>query len=257
MAKPRIDPAAIQVDLYLRNSNFRLQFEDLVTHIKRGITLGMLDTELTKLGEYRILWSNDDPDNPGVYDRHINPATSTPVTTVEVQDFIKEFRTFMQPILNRISGSPKITAADRQVLHIAAPVTTHTIDLTQIPEFCFANPKALGAGDVSFKCKVDTSSSRAHKPEGADAIELAMRMDPPILQKAPDGGDDSETVVVKPTMQSPNDATIREIITKCSFKKSYGVEKEGWVLNGFARWINTKHPEKNGKWTGPFRITLS
>jgi len=257
MSGPRIDPAAVQVDLYLRNGNFLLQKEDQVTHIKRGITLGMLSTELTKHADYRLKWSSDDPDTPGIYDLHINPGTSTTVTAAEVQEFIVEYRAFMQPILDRISGSPFITTNDRKVLHIAAPVTSHTIDLTPIKPFCYANPKAEGAGDVTFKCKVDTSSSRAHKADGADAIELAMRLDPPELEKAPEGGTDTGTVVVKPTMQDPDEATIREITTKCSFKRSYGVAKEGWVLNGFARWINTKHPEKAGKWTGPFRITLS
>ena len=85
--------------------------------------------------------------------------------------------------------------------------------------------------------------------ETADAVELAYRIDLPYIPTDPT---ENETVSkIKNVLATAEDKTTKMIYTKATFIFEAGQENVGNVLQYFTRFINTKHPQINGPWTGP------
>jgi hypothetical protein len=224
---------------------------------RRGITLGMTPGEITKTDDLTKQWVSGDPSNPGIWDKHSKPATKTSVTTEQVKEFKKTYNEFLRPILVRISGSPNITAEDRQQLHIAAPVTSHTTPTTPIKEKCIMFVQAAGGGSAEFTFRLETDSTRASLPDTADAVEIRTRLDAPVLEEVDEKSNELASKIKRETLSSPDDGTTKEYRSKAIFKISYGADKAGFTLHVYARFINTKHPGLEGDWTGPIWISLS
>ena len=224
--------------------------------LKRGILLGMLAAEMTTLNEFRASWSSEDPDHLGVYDILNDPTKCTKVTPKLVAKHQYDFGVFMRPILDRISGSPFITPADRLVLHIAEPVTTHSHINTPIPFKPTIGIEVLGGGALKISIRAAHDATRASIPEGADAIELAYRDDPPTVTVPPTNTEPPLVTKAK-QMTSPEDGAKTLISTKAIFQMNFGVDHGGNHFQCFARFINTKRPDRNGLWTGPVGENIS
>jgi hypothetical protein len=222
-----------------------------------GVALGMT---LTEANEHKALtkeWTNADPLSLGLWEKYSDPTTKTEVIVSKVNKFIKDYSVSMRTILLRISGSTLLNEDDLAIFNISLPPTKHTKPEKKITAYCYAALVPTGGGGVRIVCKVDTDASRASKPEGSNALEYAYRLDKPVLAKAPDGGDDADDIVVPTVLADPDDGTTKAISTKASFYLEFGVSKSSWTFHIFARWISTTHPELNGPWTGPFKVTLS
>jgi hypothetical protein len=246
MEKRRIPNTLLAFNSYLLTVNDHLQMTQPGASVTNGGRLGLTSAELITLDNFHTAWISDDPANPGAYFLHSNKVSKTEVTRKNVLEIMKDFTVFFRPILWRISGCLNITNADRAVLRIAPPVTSHVQPVSGIEEDCFAMLHILGGGNIKISCKTSHESGRAAKPDRADAVEIAYRTDRVLY--------DSQTGEIIPihVIESPDDGTLKKLSTKAVFQLNLGIESAGSKLQLFARWINTKHPHLAGAWTGPF-----
>ena len=128
----------------------------------------------------------------------------------------------------------------------------HTIHTEPISELCSVLLKAMGGSAVNAKCRTNEDSTRASKAEGADAVEFAYRIDPP-LPPDPEHPEMPKYYLIK----NHDDKTTRITYSKANITTQFGEDSAGNMLQGFARWVNTKHPNLAGPWTGPWRIVIS
>jgi hypothetical protein len=246
MEKRRIPNTLKAFNSYISNVNSHLQMKEKGAVVTNGERLGLTPAELLTLGNFFTAWSSNDPEHRGAYYLHSNKVTKTEVTRKMVLQLMKEFTVFFRPITWRISGCLNITNADRAVLRIAPPVTSHVQPVAGIEEGCFAMLHIMGGGIMKISCKASHESGRAAKPYRADAVEIAYRTDRVLY--------DSQTGKIIPlyVINGPDDGTTKMLSTKAVFLLHLGVENAGSKLQLYAHWINTKHPNLAGEWTGPF-----
>ena len=256
MGETRVPEKQAEYNIFLIALAIYLNTIEEGATLKRGIILGMLPAEMTTLNNFRASWSSEDPAHPGVYDILNDPTKCTKVTPKLVAQHMKEFRTFMNPILDRMSGSPFITSADRLVLHIAEPVITHSHINTPIPYKTIIGIEVMGGGALKISIRSAHDATRASIPEGADAIELAWRDDAPVVSP-PLTDTEPPTVTKAKQMTGPEDGAKTLISTKAIFQMNFGVDHGGNHFQCFARFINTKRPDRAGLWTGPVGENIS
>jgi hypothetical protein len=221
--------------------------------ITRGEYLGMTPAEIQKLTDMSREWHSNDQDEPGLYDRHCDPAFKTSITRAGVVSFRKEFGEFFQPILNMISTGRNTTNDDRLTLHIALPVTTRSRREAPITEQCIVTWTLLTGGHVKFMCHAAMAVGRAKKPQYADALEFAYLIETPVYQETEPGK--PRQLIIKDHFYHDS-GFVRIVSTKATFTLKFGMENSGQHLHFFARWICTRHPELNGPLTGPRMLTI-
>ncbi len=114
----------------------------------------------------------------------------------------------------------------------------------------------MGGGALKISIRSAHDAKRASIPKGADAIELAWRDDPPTITPSPTAGEAPQVSKAK-QMNSPDDGAKTFISTKAIFTMQFGVDHGGKTFQCFARYINTKRPDRNGLWTGPASENIS
>ncbi len=225
---------------------------------KRGITLGLTSEELVAINDQTKKWTTGDPANPGIYELNNNAVTQNSITIKNANDFIENYRLMMRPLLGRMNFSPNITNADRKVLNILPPATSHTKRETPITDDCTPSLLAIAGGSVKVVCKFNTDSTRASKAKGSNAVEYAYRTDMPVLETTTEGGGSMTVSKVRPTVLAHvDDGTTKGISTKATFILQFGSDKASYTLHIYTRWIHTSYPNLAGPWTGPFRIILT
>ncbi len=246
MERRRIPKTIPEFNIHINDVSKFLQKTESGATVTNGERLGMLPAELVTLNKFSLAWSNPGATPKGVYDLHSNPLTKTEVTRLDVLKIMKDFSVFFRPILVRMSGSPNITADDRALLRIAEPSTKRIRPTAVIAESCIASLLVLGGGSMKLVCRHEHDNGRASKPTRADAVEIAYRIDRVLY--------DSQTGEILPVhvIDGPDDGTTKMLSTKAIFRLRLGMEYAGCKLQLYARWINTKHPELAGLWTGPF-----
>jgi hypothetical protein len=249
----------------LEKEKFDVYFTGVYTFLKQIVTgvitmgenLGMTSAEMLKLTNLSAAWRSGDPLNPGVYEKHLDPEKQGKFTAAVVKKFITDFKVWFSPILVRMSGSPNITPQYRLVLNIAEPVTSHTIPTENITEGCYYKVTHLGGGILKFSFSPNESGGRGHKPQNSDAIEFAGRIDEPYVPPVSTPPSDETPSKVKHPIANPDDGTTKTITTKATFIAKLGAENAGKILQFYAHFINTKHRDLDGPWTGPFTVIIS
>lgn len=257
MSDTQVPEGFLEFHSYAVTVNDHLHTPDPDPDQPRGKTLGLTDAELASIKAETDLWTTGDPANPGVYERHSDPSTKNSVTSKDVRDFIKNYRKIMRPLLGKMSFSLVITNTDRAVLNIAPPVTSHTKPSTPISEYCYAELKPMGGGKVKVRCMAEADASRASKPKNSDGVEYAFRLDLPVIETVVKAGNETASKLKATVLENPDDNTTKGFSSKALFQMEHGADKASYTFHIFARWINTKHPELNGPWTGPFKVPLT
>ena len=235
--------------------------------------LGLSSANATDWHNKRVFW---DTPLTGLHDLYINPVTSTSVVKENVKLFIKNFRTFANPLLNIIAASPNATANEEKIFHLVLtanrkkPTHTHT----KIADQCFTTWSGEGAGSKKAASRSLHDSKRASLAEGADGVQyayvimdenpktiaartaaivsanekaaVAARMAspaPPVPAPVPE-----PTPLPQPVPQHPDDGTKQEFFSGATHQFSFGADKEGKWLCAWSRWFNSKHPELAGDW---------
>ncbi len=252
MTNGRISDDKEEAGTFVKNADLHLNAEDGTT--TRGEILGMTPDELTKLTGFKTKAFSGNPLLPGVLDAQFNPLKQNKETTVKANEWLREFGDWMRPIIVRISGSPFINDTDRLVLNIAIP-GSHSTPSGQIIVQCIAQITPLGDCQVQTKCYTSQDAKRAGLPEGADGVQVASRVDLVELEKDEEGHDIPGKVVQK-SISSASECTTKDNYSSASFIHKVEGASPKDTVHFFHRWINTKHPERNGPWTGPTSTPL-
>ena len=179
-------------------------------------------------------------------------------TTVVVKGLLtaeKTLKALLREIYNDIPSS-LWTIEDRALFRRKTGLP-HTVTRHKIPieEKCNPIIIPLGGGFIQFACKTTTDSSRPSLPALANGVEVAYKIGIPHFTT-----EDTKTMKagtrIRSQMLSPNDNTSKEIVTKAKFILKLGTEHAGKDLHVFIRWINAKHPQMSGPWTGPWTTTI-
>ena len=241
MGHSRIPETLPKYNVYIVNADNHLNSIPKGESIKRGLTLGLNAEDLNQLNKFRRQWRTDDSDKPGVYEIHTNPQTKGKYSRINVLNHMNEFGKFFRPLLNIISANLKITSNDRLILNITQTKSKYKRRTSPIKEGCFPTVRHLGGSWIEFGFRSEDSSSRPKKPEGASAVEIAYRLDPP-----PSGNENKHLI------SNPEDGTTKIYYTKAIFPYEFGEDNIGCYLQYYCHWINHTHPNLNGPWTGPF-----
>jgi hypothetical protein len=245
MQKRRIPATLIAFSDYLHIANVHLHTIASGDTLPRGEVLGMTPAEMLTLQHFKMVWSSGDPLHPGVWDLHSQKDKKTAATRQNVLQVMSDFSAFFRPILVRISACPAITVDDRLVLNIAPPVTKRSRPTLEIGEKCVTDHNTLGGARIKFKCKTPHDSTRASIPPRANAVELAYKLVLPY-QFTPAG-----KKIPADMISGPYDGTTMFMSTRASFMIEFDQNYLGYQIQFYTRWINTRHPNLNGPWTGP------
>ena len=232
--KGRIPRTLADFDSYIRTVIAFLQATSGAS--TNGERLGLTTGEVAAAAAYLTQWYTGVPASPGAYEKHTNPATKSKATRLAVLNIMKNFRLLFSPFLTRMSGSAAIPDADRLVLRIASPVTTHRTPQTPIKDDIFALVKAAGGGNISIMCRSDHDASRGSLAADADGVEVAW------------------SVGAAPA--TPDNAQFKLTFSKSKFIIAGGLANSGKKIYIYVRWINSKHPEIAGDWSTEYSVMI-
>ena len=214
---------------------------------------GRLLVSVGNLGALSALYG--DPSTEGTYLYYYTlwsdtktKSTSAVKTNLSTKE--KELKKQMSKIYNDIPRS-LLNDLDRSTLNRKTGLEKTSSHPTKpISEKCNSTVTPLGDGAAKFECRSNEDSSRPSIPERANGVEIAYRIDLPVI-------DETTHKIKRVPISDPEDGTTKFTDTKANFNKGFGGDKAGCILQGYSRWVNTVHPNLNGLWTGPFTIYLS
>jgi hypothetical protein len=254
MSNARIPNSITGFNAYINSTdNYQLQSDILPPGPQHWQRLGLTATESMEWTNRRIIWRDD------LYPKYSDDNTNTKVITANVKLFMKNFRTFANPLLNRMASSPNVRPADEAAFKFVAnrdttPTERAAIEVTPHPLL-----QTLAGGMVKVKVRMFSDATRASMHPDADAVELkysvaanaASSTPTPPSPGTPAGG--AATPAIPATV---DDCTSYFISKKSSFNLALGTAAEGKKLYVFFRWVNLSKPEKSGPWSGRFQTGI-
>src|ERR1035437_1564919 len=147
------DSIPIAVAYVDRTDNYWIVIALPMNKVRLGLSVAEVDewhTRRLAIDDCYLKWSD------------ISQKT-TPVNTLMVR-LLDEFRTFAQPILDRIAASLNLNETDEVVFNLVGD-SNHagpTHRETQITESCNDKTKAIGGGQMAHHVKSDPASKRNH-----------------------------------------------------------------------------------------------
>lgn len=143
---------------YINDTDERLQAVNLPGLNKYGIDYGLTVGENAEWRTKRLFWRDT------LYPKYINPATSTSVVKQDVKDFMTGFRTFANPLLDKIAVSSIAGNTEEAIFNIDLELDTPTRTgvMSQEPGFKF-EPSTHGVHNMRFMNPVDPTSQAMPK----------------------------------------------------------------------------------------------
>lgn len=233
--------------------NYQLQSDILPPGTQHWQRLGLTAAESTEWTNRRIFWRDD------LYVKYSDANTNTSVVKANVKLFMKNFRTFANPLLNRMAASADVRPADEQVFRfVANPDTTPTeraaIEVTPHPLM-----KTLEGGMVKVKVRLFSDATRASMHPDADAVEIKYSVAANTAASSPTTptpGTPSGGATTPAIPATVDDCTSYFLSKKASFNLVLGPAADGKKLYAFFRWINMSNPAKSGPWSGRFQTGI-
>ncbi|MEP7168668.1 MAG: hypothetical protein ABI855_04805 [Bacteroidota bacterium] len=201
-----------------------------------GTRLGLTTTNQSDWASKRTFWKDT------LFPKYSDPIQSTSVVKEDVKTFMKDFRTFANPLLDVMAASPAATNEDAAVFHFVLVRKKPSHQTEPIKDAVVTDVKANGGGDMIFSCRTSHDTKRASKAEGADSVQVAFKVavrneDPPPVDA--------------------NDGTTKEIFTKAKFILHAGGANAGKKLYVWCRWYNTKNPPIAGSWNNMITVMIT
>jgi hypothetical protein len=205
--------------------------------------LGITDDEVTE-------WVGFNTTDALYYPTWSNKKIRTTDLTASLHLNSKNCRAFNKTskLLDRIAASPAAVLMDYEVFNIEhnSPAATGiaTQRKTGIEDTVVVSVFYNGGGRVKFQCRPDQSTNKSHIPEGADHLEVRCKLVAPVGGVASTGPDDSQ-------------AEWNTLSSKAIVVLDFTPENVGQKAYLFFRWVDSKHPERNGAWTTVLVITIA
>lgn len=209
-------------DGYIRRTN---NYFAVVILPSNGTRLGLIPTNVTDWDSKNTAWGE-------LFGKWSDPLTKTTDINRQVKTFMKNFRTFAQPLLNIIAASPNAIDTDATTFNVVLVRKKPSHPTNAIQALCNAVSKQIGGSRVEFKCRTYTDSKRASLAEGSDGVEIAYIIG------------DKDTPV-----PDADSCPLNDLFTKATFTLSNGTINIGKILYIYFRWTNTKHPNLAGPWS--------
>jgi hypothetical protein len=109
---------------------------------------------------------------------------------------------------------------------------------------------------LKWTCKSQIDQTRAPLVKGSNGVKITYRIDT-LTNEAEASGNETISKVKKPEFSNPEDGTTKEAFTKATFNLKLGAGNSGCILQFYTRYFNSKYPENDGSWTGPYNIIIS
>ena len=262
---PRIASSPKKFDPYITTSDDRLQATEPTSSNPYWQFLGLSSTNASDWHNKRLFW---DTSGTGLFSLYSNPATSTTPVKAKVKQFIKDFRSFANPLLSIIAASPNASADEENIFNLVLnvnrqhPSQTHT----KIANQCVTGWKLGNAGTVKAASRSLSDSKCASVANGADGVQYAyliMDENPSTVaartaavMNSNAAARTSTTAATAPipvplpvpVPQNPDDGAKQEFYSGATHQFNFGADKEGKYLCVWSRWFNSKHPELAGDW---------
>lgn len=189
-----------------------------------------------------------------LYPAYSDENTSTSVVKRNVQLFIKDFRTFANPLLNRMAASGNATTADEAVFNfIVERDSTHTAR-GKIEDIPFLKIQPIGGGEVKLRARASEDGNRSSRHPLADGLEVRW-----VVQASGSNNDNTQSNAddsTKATATPPATAaqcTNTFTSSKALFIMELGQENKNKMFYCFIRWINLGKPANSGPWSDMFQ----
>ena len=238
----RVPSQLAKFNSYILKAVNYLNFENPVTHIKNGIRLGLVQTELDNLSDMLHDWIE-------MYVLHLDTQTKTRITRVTVVTFIKNFTIFFRPILDRINVSANCTNEDRMELNIAIK-KPYSRKRTQIKDVVYDNAKQLGGGEIEITCRTISDAKRASIHPDATGWYIAYDIVDPKLENP-----ELHPKIKLIAPVSADECFNNSFHTRAKDVTVVGAENTGRELVYFVRWYNHRNPALSGPY-GPAKTIV-
>jgi len=153
MSNSRVPSTIPLFNDYINNTDNRLQSINAGTGQKYGLDYGFSAGELADWATRRGTWRDV------LYPTYINPATSTTVVKHDVADAMSSFRTFAEPLLNKIASSGIAGNEEEEIFNIdlSRDTPTRAGVMAVEPGFAF-EPSTHGVHRFRFANPLDPST---------------------------------------------------------------------------------------------------
>jgi len=187
------------------------------------VLLGLTITNANDWHNKRLFWRDT------LYPKYSNADTRTTTVIKNVRDFIKDFRTLANPLLNICAASPNAIQQDATVLNFKIGRKTPTRPTEPISAPMFIKITSKGQGEMRARCRTDEDATRASIPATATSVELRYK-------------------VGSPEPQSVNECNSIKVSTRALFNFNVDADESGKKIYLFARWIDNTNEARAGAW---------
>jgi hypothetical protein len=211
--------------------------------------LGLVSGESTGWTEKRDYWHDT------LYPAYNNPITSSSTVKQQVKLFMKDFRTFGNPLLNRMAASGAATSDDEAVFRFVAVRDTVPTERGKIDDIPFGKLIPMGGGEFKIKVRTTSDSTRSSRHPLSDGVEVRWAVVAPTSEAATGAGTGADpaptgpgsAAAAPPTVSSDCPNTIMS--PKAIFVLATGEASKNKNLYCFFRWVNQSKPANNGQWS--------
>lgn len=247
----RIPDKLLDLHNYILGNADYMAVVDPVTGLSNGERLTLTGQQVLDLTAQKTGWFTGDPANPGVWDDHTNPVKKGKNTRNKVVAYIDQFNEFYHALLNIMAASGKLTPTDRLITRIAEVPSSHHPDLSPIERKPYPMLVANGAGNFKVKCNTEENAVKPGLPDNSDMVEIRYAV---VAKGLIDSETSGKLKDIAPI--NANECAYREFHTSAKFDMKVGVLYSGYMLYGWARFINSKHQGLESPWSEIIEIRV-
>ena len=231
---------------YINSTDTYLQTIDPVTLISNGTRLTLNAAESAQWNTKRVFWRDT------LYPKYADENQRTKTVVKDVALYMKSFRTFANPLLDKMASCGFATTADETNLKFVVFKDTTPTPKGKINDVPYVQITPLGLGEVKMRSRTSEDATRSSRHPLSDGIEYKYLIVPesagtskPPATTSP--GSPSTPAAIG--MVLPEDCTNSVVSKKALSTIALGSTASGKRLLLYARWVNLSNPANSGPWT--------
>ena len=180
-----------------------------------------------------------------LYKAYDDATKSTSIVKEEVRNFIKDFHTFGNPLLDIMAANTAADTTDERQMKFKKKSSRKkpVRHKDPITETCFSQIKQLGGSKLKFGCSTVHDSKRKSVADTADGVLVSFTR----IDKA-------EKTPTLPN--NPNECDKQKEFSGASFVLDAGDGNSGDKLVGYTQWNDSKNPGRLGPYGEMFSVTI-